>query len=366
MQMSNNTHNNKHPMSHHFDSPESRQDSRINICDIYLFNADVPQKIVAVMTISPLAGLPSPFTGQPQWDTFRPETAYEFRFDTDGDAKSDLVFRFIFQGESNPQTWRLTYLSGEEARDPHVTGRELGQGTVNEIATVANLGRIWSGLAGDPFFLDAVAARICLDRAIQNHEWNPASFSTGASTTGATNVLAIVAELPLDLISTTPFGFYATVSANDHGHWTQVNRCGKPNFAATFNDNPEGSLLYNSTDPITDYENFAQPVIELVSQICSVAGSTDQPTNYGQMVAEWLFPDVLLFNPKLPASFGFAGINGRRLQDDFGTVVYTLFFNTLLQNKVPSPSDLRAEFPYIAPARQLLTEAAVSVPSRQS
>lgn len=180
-------------MSHHFDSPESRQDSRINICDIYLFNAAAPQMIVAVMTISPLAGLPSPFTGQPQWETFRPETAYEFRFDTNGDAKSDVIFRFIFQRDVSPQTWTLTYLSGEEAHDPHVTGSELGHGTVNEITTVANLGRIWTGLAGDPFFLDAVAARACLDKAIQNQEWDVESFSTGASTTGATNVLAIVA-----------------------------------------------------------------------------------------------------------------------------------------------------------------------------
>jgi hypothetical protein len=53
-------------MSHHFDSPESRQDSRINICDIYLFGAEDPEEVVAVMTINPLAGLLSPFTGQPQ------------------------------------------------------------------------------------------------------------------------------------------------------------------------------------------------------------------------------------------------------------------------------------------------------------
>jgi Domain of unknown function (DUF4331) len=352
-------------MSHHFDSPESRQDSRINICDIYLFNADDPRKIVAVMTISPLAGLPSPFTGQPQWDTFRPETAYEFRFDTDGDAKSDVVFRFVFQGDANPQSWSLTYLSSEAAWDHHATGEALGQGIVNDVVTIANLGRIWTGLAGDPFFLDAVAARVCLDNAIQNNVWDAEGFSSGASTTGATNVLAIVAELPLDLISNTSFGFYATVSANDHGHWTQVNRCGKPNFAATFNDNPEGSFLYNSTDPATDYDHFAQPVIDLVTQICRVSGSTDQPEIYGQSVANWLFPDVLPFNPQLPTSFGFAGINGRRLQDDFGTVVYTVFFNSLLQNKVPPPSDLRAEFPYVALARPLPTEPAVSVPSRQ-
>jgi len=352
-------------MSHHFDSPESRQDSRINICDIYLFNGEAPETIVTVMTISPLAGLPSPFTGQPQWDTFRPNTAYEFRFDTNGDAKSDVIFRFIFQGDTNPQSWTLTYLSGDIVQDPHATGEELGQGTVDETVAIANVGRVWAGLAGDPFFLDAVAVRVFLDKIIQNQEWDVESFSTGASTTGATNVLAIVAELPLNLISTSPFGFYATVSANDHGHWTQVNRCGKPNFAATFNDNPEGSLLYNSTNPDTDYANFAQPVIDLVTQVCRVANSTDQPAVYGQMVANWLFPDVLPFNPQLPASFVFAGINGRRLQDDFGTVAYTLFFNTLLQNKVPPPSDLRGEFPYVPPARPLPTEPAVSVPSRQ-
>jgi hypothetical protein len=55
-------------------------------------------------------------------------------------------------------------------------------------------------------------------------------------------------------------------------------------------------------------------IINLVTQICSVAGSTDKPATYGQIVANWLFPDMLLFNPQLPASFGFAGINGRRLQ----------------------------------------------------
>lgn len=352
-------------MSHHFDSPESRNDSRINITDVYLFHATDPTKVVAIMDISPLAGVPSPFTGTLQASTFRPETAYEFRFDTNGDAKPDVIFRFLFQGETSPQHWTLHYLSGTDAQDHHATGQELGSGVVEETTSIANLGRVWIGLAGDPFTLDAVAARVFLDKIIQNNQWEPDSFSTGNSTTGATNVLAIVAELPLAMISANPFGFYATVCANDHGHWTQVNRCGKPNFAATFNDNPEGSRLYNSTDPDTDYDHFAQATIDLVVKVCTVAGSSDRPEAYGQMVAHWLFPDLLPFNPQLPASFGFAGINGRRLQDDFGTVAYTVFFNTLLHNKVPAASDLRTEFPYVPPARPLPTEPTVDVPSRQ-
>ncbi|MBD2775090.1 DUF4331 family protein [Iningainema tapete] len=352
-------------MSHHFDSPESRNDSRINITDIYLFHADDPTKIVAIMNISPLAGLPSPFTQTVQWTTFRPETAYEFRFDTNGDAKADVIFRFLFQDEESPQTWTLQYISGNDAQDRHATGRELGTGVADEITCIPGVGSVWVGLAGDPFALDAVAVRVFLDKIIQNNQWDPDSFSTGTSTTGATNVLAIVAELPLEMISMNPFGFYATVSANDHGHWTQVNRCGKPNFAATFNDNPEGSLLHNSTDPDTDYKNFAQPVIDLVVQVCKAGNTTDRPEDYGRMVAHWLFPDMLPFNPQLPACFGFAGINGRRLQDDFGTVAYTIFFNTLLQNKVPPATDLRNEFPYVPKARPLPTSPAVNVPSRQ-
>ena len=233
---------------------------------------------------------------------------------------------------------------------------------VEETASIADIGRVWIGLAGDPFTLDAVAARVFLDKIIQNNQWEPGSFSAGNSTTGATNVLAIVAELPLAMISSNPSGFYATVCANDHGHWTQMNRCGKPNFAATFNNNPKGPRLYNSADPATDYANFAQPTIVLVAKVCQVGNSSERPEEYGQMVAHWLFPDVLLFDLQLPASFGFIGINGRRLQDVFGTVAYTTFFNTLLQNKVPT-SDLRPEFPYVPPARPLPTEPAVSMPS---
>lgn len=94
-------------MSHHFDSPESRDDSRINITDIYLFHTSDPVKVVAIMNISPLAGVPSPFIGTLQATTFRPETGYEFRFDTNGGAKPDVIFRFLSQGETTSQRWTL-------------------------------------------------------------------------------------------------------------------------------------------------------------------------------------------------------------------------------------------------------------------
>jgi Domain of unknown function (DUF4331) len=351
-------------MSHHFDSPESRKDSRINISDIYLFHAEESGKVIAIMNVSPLVGLPSPFTGENQWDTFRPATAYEFRFDTDGDAKGDVIFSFVFNGENAPQNWTLFYLNGEESHDHYANGRELGNGQVEQMIKISDLGRVWIGLAGDSFFLDAVAARGFIDKFLQTGKFDKTVFSAGNSTTGATNVLSIVAELPLKMISNEAFGFYGAVSANDHGHWTQVNRCGNPNFAATFNDNPEGSLRYNSTDPDTDYENFSNPVIELVTKGCELAKSASEPEKYGEMVARWFLPDLIPFDPNLPASYGFAFRNGRKLDDDFGTVVYTTIFNTPLTNLVPPPIDLRKEFPYVAPPRPLPTGEGVAVPSR--
>jgi hypothetical protein len=351
-------------MSHHFDSPESRKDSRINITDIYLFHAAEAGKVVAVLNASPLAGLPSPFTGEKQWDSFRPETGYELRFDTNGDAKADVVLRFIFRGEQTPQKWTLHYLKGEDARDHYANGTEIGSGTANEITTLGNDIKVWAGIAGDPFFLDAVSAREFIDDALATKIWKPENFSKGNSTTGATNVMSIVVEFPLNLISDAPFGFFGTVSANDHGHWTQVNRCGNPNFAATFNDNPNGSLTYNSTDPETDYEYFSAAVIELVSKGCAIAKSTAEPARYGDLVARWLLPDLIPFDANLPASYGFARINGRRLDDDFGSVVYTKVFNTPLLNSVPPAEDLRSDFPFVPPPRPLPNGDGVAVPSR--
>ena len=164
------------------------------------------------------------------------------------------------------------------------------------------------------------------------------------------------------MISAAPFGFFGTVSANDHGYWTQVNRCGNPNFAATFNDNPAGSPLYNSTDADTDYENFAAVVVELVAKGCAIAKSAAEPEKYGELVARWFLPDLIPFDANLPTSYGFARINGRRLDDNFGTVVYTKIFNTPLLNAVPPVADLRAEFPFVLP--RPVPGGGIAVPSR--
>ena len=353
-------------MGHHFDSPESRADSRINITDNYLFHADKPGSVVSVMAVSPLAGLPSPFTGAPQWRTFRPGCAYDFRFDTNGDTRVDRILRLVFEGDDLPQTWEAHWLEDDEARDHHGSGQLLGRGTVGETVSLPGLGRVWVGEAGDPFWLDAVAAKTFIDGLVAGQPWLPDQFSAGSATTAATNVIAIVAEVSLARLGSQKLGLFTTVSANDHGHWTQVQRCGRPNLAATFLDDPKNSSKYNSSDPDTDLDHFGPLVSRTVAQLVSLSDTAADPQGYGELVARALLPDIIPFNADLAVSFGFAGVNGRGLADDFGAVVYSAVFNHPMRTALAPLSDLRAEWPYLPLPRQLPSGPGVAVPPRNA
>ena len=355
-------------MGHHFDSPESRADSRINITDNYLFAGDRPGTVVAVMALSPLAGLPSPYHDGLQAVSFRPGTAYELCFDVDGDARADVVFRWIFEGEDGEQRWTLSYRSDTQGDGPW---RDLGTGTTGATTELPDLGRVAVGVFGDPFWLDAVAAQRFIARLVggtstgPDGRWTPEGFSSGTPTTGATNVIAIVAELPLAMISTDRFGFYSSVRVFEHGQWLQVNRCGRPNFAATFVDDPQRSRRYNDTDPVSDLAEFTPDVVRVVAPLVRAAGTHPDPAAYGQLAARALLPDLIPYDPALPTSLGFAGINGRGLRDDFGAVVYSTVFNHPMRTDLAPFAGLRSGWPYLPEPRPLPGPDAAAVPTRR-
>lgn len=316
------------------------------------------------MCVSPLAGLPSPYHGKPQWRTFRPTAAYELRFDTDGDLAADKLLRVVFAGDDAPQTLEVYWLEGQDAKTEGARGTRLASGRVEQTTALSNGGGIWVGEAGDPFWLDAVAAKVFLDAALGGTPAKIDTFSSGTVTTGATNVLAIVVELPLAAIAQRPFAFYTAVGADDHGHYHQVARCGRPNFAATFVDDPTRSRLMNETTPEADLDVFGPDVRRVVERVARTVGNVADPVGYAERVARWLLPDVLPFDPTLPAGFDFAGINGRRLDDDFGSVVYSAVFGRPLASAVPPLSDLRGEWPFVPSPRPLPSVPAVAVPDR--
>lgn len=62
-------------MSHHFDTQVAKDDSRLNVLDMYLFSGTTPETTVMILTTNPDAGIYAPLT-------LHPEGLYAFRFDT--------------------------------------------------------------------------------------------------------------------------------------------------------------------------------------------------------------------------------------------------------------------------------------------
>jgi hypothetical protein len=75
-------------MPHHFDTKLAKEDPSLNVCDFYLFQG-VPSTTVMAMTVNPDVGLSAP-------DTLHIEGLYAFRFDLNGDAREEVVFKFRF------------------------------------------------------------------------------------------------------------------------------------------------------------------------------------------------------------------------------------------------------------------------------
>src|SRR4029450_6849103 len=75
-------------MSHHLDSPLARQDTRLDITDVYLFRGTAGT--VFVMNVN------SSVAGHRYPERFHAEALYEFKVNTDGDAIEDVTLRVSF------------------------------------------------------------------------------------------------------------------------------------------------------------------------------------------------------------------------------------------------------------------------------
>ena len=101
-------------MSPHFDTDQAKEDPRLSSCDLYVFEGR-PGTTVMAMTSNADAGISSP-------DALHPEGLYAIRFDTEGDARQDVVFEFRF-GEPR-------HAHGEESRHAYDVMLSLATNTV--------------------------------------------------------------------------------------------------------------------------------------------------------------------------------------------------------------------------------------------
>ena len=129
-------------MSHHLDAPVAREDGRVDLCDLYVFDGATADTTVLILTVNPDAGKTSP-------TTFHPEVVYAFQIDTNEDALEDLSYRFRFREPDASGQQTITILRAESHDAQSGTdGEQLAQGHTNEPIALA-AGR--AGLGRSPF-----------------------------------------------------------------------------------------------------------------------------------------------------------------------------------------------------------------------
>ena len=297
-------------------------DTRLDITDVYAFQSPSNSaNTVLVMGVNPLEGVLND-------GTFRPEASYEFKIDTNGDAKEDI-------------TYRLTFSEIEGARPQSVTLRRvpaggkssvLAKGKVGTNISIPGGGALRAGVFDDPFFFDLngfLAVNFC---------------SPGANFFNGLNISAIVLEVPSSWLGSSNIGVWGRTMLEDK----QIDRMGRPAINTVFIPNnpfePKGSEpsqrnAFNAGKPRNDQRDFRGEVVDTL-EIFYGAGS---PT--AQALADFLLPDILTVDTSSAAGFP----NGRGLSDDVIDIELGLVTNgAVTTDCVSNDSAFTTSFPYLA------------------
>ena len=340
-------------MSHHLDTPLARQNGQLYIDDLYVFPG--AGSTVFVMDVN------SDITGVYAQPGFHPEARYEFKVHLDGADFEDLTYRVSF-GEPDSggrQTLRLHALAGEQAREDSAAGELVLQGRTGEAAS-ADGTRLWAGRIADSFYIDLsllalVNAAVAMGTAPDLSGWRP---DDAKNSFAGTSVESIVLEVPHTHPRLRPDArtgvWCATKLATDDGGWRQINRAGHPMMWPIFwPGDTDFSNPANTRHPCEDVDAAAKYIGDQVAAVVAAGGTSDDPHGYGQAVAGVLFPDVLPYVIGTPASYGFAGFNGRTLADNAPEAMLSLVTGTAVPSglKPAIARHLRdGSFPYVVPA----------------
>ena len=340
-------------MSHHLDTPLAAQTGQLYLDDLYVFPGS--GSTVFVMDVN------SDVNGLHSEPGFHPEARYEFKVHFDGADFEDLTYRVSF-GEPDPQgrqPLRVHTLAGGQARDDSAGGELLLQGRTGEAASAGG-SRVWAGRIADSFYIDLsllaiVNGAVARGTAVDLAGWRPDEAKN--SFAGST-VDSIVLEIPHADPRLRPGArtgvWAATKLATDAGGWRQINRFGHPMMWPIFWPNDtDFSDPANTRHPSEDFGAMGTYIGDQIAAMVAASGTSADPQGYGQAVARRLFPDVMPYLVGTPATYGFAGFNGRALADNAPEAMLSLVTNTAVPSGLqPSVSaHLRdGAFPYVVPA----------------
>ncbi len=340
-------------MSHHLDTPLAAQNGQLYIDDLYVFDSN--DATVFIMDVN------SNITGVFAQPGFHPEARYEIKVHFGGADFEDLTYRVSF-GEadaSGQQALQLHALTGAGAREDSAAGTLLLEGRTGEAASGGGT-RIWAGRIADPFYIDLsllaiVNGAVAKGTAADLSAWDPGKAQ---NTFAGTSVNSIVLEVPHTHPQLRPgarIGVWcATKLATDAGGWRQINRAGHPMMWPIFwPDDTDFANPANTRHPAQDFDADGKHLAEQVAAVVAASGTSGDPQAYGQTVARTLYPDVLPYVVGTPATFGFAGFNGRTQADNAPEAMLSLVAGTAVPTGLSlsvTQDQHSKDFPYVVPA----------------
>jgi hypothetical protein len=340
-------------MSHHLDTPLAAQTGQLYIDDLYVFPGE--GSTVFVMDVN------SNVNGLHSEPGFHPEARYEFKVHFDGADFETLTYRVSF-GEADAegrQGLRLDVLTGDQAREDSAAGELVLEGRTGETATAADT-RIWAGRIADSFYIDLSLLAI-IDEAVAHGTapdlsgWRPDSAQNSfANTMVQSIVLEISHGHPLLRPGARTGVWCVTKLATDAGGWRQINRAGHPMMWPIFwPTDTDFANPANTRHPSEDVSAAAGYIGDQIAAVVAAAGTSGDPAGYGRAVAGKLFPDVLPYVVGTPATYGFAGFNGRPMADNAPEAMLSLVTNMAVPSGL-GPAAAKhvrdSDFPYVVPA----------------
>ena len=337
-------------MSHHLDTPLAAQTGQLYLDDLYVFPGE-GSTVFAMDVNSNVNGLYST-------PGFHPEARYEFKVHSDGADDESMTYRVAFSepDSDGQQSLQLHLLTGSQARADSAAGELVLEGRTGEAASWGSH-RIWAGRIADSFYIDLsllsiVNGAVAKGVAVDLSSWRPGEAKNSFA---GTHVESIVLEIPHSHLKPgARIGVWcATKLATDAGGWRQINRAGHPMMWPIFwPTDTDFSDPANTRHPCEDYGAIGKHIAEQIAVVVAASGASDDPQAYGQAVARELFPDILPFVVGTPASYSFAGFNGRTQADNAPEAMLSLVAGTAV------PSGLRPSvaqqwrsnaFPYVVP-----------------
>ncbi len=368
--------------SSHREAPAIGEDQFADNTDLYTFiSPENPDNLVMVANYVPLL-IPS---SGPNFYRFSDDVAYDLRVDNDGDAKTDLVYRFLFKTTvGNGDTF--LYNTGPIASldDEHLNVKQtydvirVDQHTGDEDVVASNLPVApWN--VGDRSFPDGsyegVAAQAIASEGgmkffagprdepffVDLHVFDLLGVA-GAPTTDGVNVMSIVMEVPIASLAADGerptadtaeakrvIGVHATASrqrvrilrhtsdGRSRGQWVQVSRLGWPlinEVVIPLKDKDR----FNRSRPPDDVANFGSYILfpEVPGLLNAVlgAGCAETPSDGRTDIVGLLAPsgttpaDLLRIDVTAGKTFESSAFpNGRWLEDDVTDTILTVVCN---------------------------------------